>query len=79
MRDAKRNVDRDSPPLTKGLFSVLMPNLGNASNDINRPFPDGMEFLSPSLPDYHEFEKGSDEEIFSRHLVHLWTTFAIHQ
>ncbi|CAL8082939.1 unnamed protein product [Orchesella dallaii] len=42
-------------------------------------FPDGIEFLTPSLPDLHEFESGSDEELFSQHLVHLWATFATHQ
>lgn len=42
-------------------------------------FADGIEFLTPSLPDYHEFETGSEEETFSRQLVHLWATFATHQ
>ncbi|ODM87346.1 Esterase FE4 [Orchesella cincta] len=45
----------------------------------NRAFPDGIEFLTPSLPNLHEFESGSDEELFSQHLVHLWATFATHQ
>lgn len=60
-------------------FSILLWFTGLDGIINYESFPAGIEFLTPSLPYYHEFETDSDEEIFSKDLVHLWTTFAAHQ